>query len=239
MPHREGIMPTLQGGDSPGKRLGSGDRLLEAAKAVDTRAVKERLGRFQRAHQAFRAEQARVEAADDRLRQQQAHVGDADAAQDEAVQTLASALAGDGLPRVNPFKPIGFQAPAVIVKLGYAEEAAVVTRLARAAEKRKGASKATVAAARAAARAAAEVQRTLKDIRPLTEARRAAIARRDASGQEWETAFAALKRGARAAVDDGATGLFAALFEQTAPARPRKAKKAAPAGAAPAGAAPA
>ncbi len=43
--------------------------------------------------------------------------------------------------------------------------------------------------------------------------------------QPWETAFAALKQGARAAEDDGATGLFAALIVSTAPAKKPAKKK--------------
>ena len=51
------------------------------------------------------------------------------------------------------------------------------------------------------------------------------MTRRDALAQAWETAFAGVKRAARAAEDDGAKGLYGVLFER-AKAAPKRKKKA-------------
>ena len=53
--------------------------------------------------------------------------------------------------------------------------------------------------------------------------REARHARGDAA-QAWETALAGLKRGARAALDDGAPHLYVTLFERPGMPSPRKAK---------------
>ncbi len=143
------------------------------------------------------------------------------------MDTLASKLVGDGLPRKNPFAPLGFKPPAVVQRMGYAEEAKEVLKIATKARKVKGASKETLDAAKDAERSARAVTHALGPIPALKEAYKAALLKRDALAQPWETAFAALKRGARAAEDDGAKGLFAALFER--PAKPRKRKQAKPA----------
>ncbi len=81
----------------------------------------------------------------------------------------------------------------------------------------------------AAEKAAKAVTTALAAVAPALKATDGARSRRDALVQPWETAFAALKRGARAAEDDGAKGLFAALFESTATVRkPTKKKPVAP-----------
>jgi hypothetical protein len=64
----------------------------------------------------------------------------------------------------------------------------------------------------------------MKPASDLAAVRRERIAARDAATPEWEASFAALKRGARAAADDGAPHLYKALFDE--PARPPRAKKA-------------
>ncbi|HEX7406289.1 MAG TPA: hypothetical protein VF515_01445 [Candidatus Binatia bacterium] len=53
--------------------------------------------------------------------------------------------------------------------------------------------------------------------------REARHARADAA-QAWVTALAGLKRGARAALDDGAPHLYVTLFERPGMPSPRKAK---------------
>ena len=130
-----------------------------------------------------------------------------------------------GPPRTKPFADLKFKAPSVIQKMGYAAEAGVCIKLAAASIKSKSCSKATVAAAKALDRAARAVLASQAPIAKLTQVRTDAMSARAALEQEWETSFAALKRGARAADDEGAGGLFAALFQRTAakpPSRPRK-----------------
>ena len=203
--------------------------MLEAAGLADTRSVAARLARFRRAHQQYESLSGKVGKAESPLAAQQATIGEADAAQDDAVEELAKALVADGHSRTNPFKAFGFAAPSVIASMGYAKEAKECVRLAKVARTAKGASKATAAAAAALEKAAKAVQSALvgidKHAKPLTAARSA----RDAAALAWETAYAALRRGAKAAEDDGAKGLANALFGGAAkPARKAKRAPAAP-----------
>lgn len=217
-------METLQSGSSPGTRIEAGDSVIEAATAVDTTPVTGRFDGFKKVHVAYRAADAGVKKAGEALQTQQARVGEADVTLDEALDDLAVALPGDGLPRVNPFKPFGAPSLTVLQKLGYAEEAQEVLALEAAVLKRKNLSPGSIAAAKAAGKAALQVQAELKAIPKLTKARTDAMTRRDALEQAWETAFAGLKRAARAAEDDGAKGLYGALFGRAkAPKRKKKA----------------
>ncbi len=221
-------MATLQSGNNPGPRIESGDHLLEVAATLGkarTKPVAARLAAFGERHAAYEKADGAVKKADEALRRGQSKVGDADVGQDSAVEMLASALVGEGLPRVNPFKPFGFAAPNVIKNKGYAAEAADVQKLAAKVTAHKPALPASNAAAAAALKAAKAVVAALKPIERLRKARGTAISRRDALEQPWETAFAAVKRGARAAEDDGAVGLFGALFGVEKPRSGKKAKK--------------
>jgi hypothetical protein len=219
-------METLQSGSSPGTRIAAGDSVIEAAKSIETKAVAARLTGFKKAHATYRAADGAVKKSGEALQKQQVKVAESDVTQDEAVEALAVVLPGDGLPRVNPFKPFGAPSPAVLQKLGYEEEARKVLALEAAVLKRKGLSQGSIDAAKAAGKAALRVQAELKAIPRLEKARTNAMTRRDALAQAWETAFAGLKRAARAAEDDGAKGLHGALFER-AKAAPKRKKKAA------------
>lgn len=220
-------METLQSGNSPGTRIAAGDSVIEAAKSIETKAVAVRLAGFAKAHSSYSVADAGVKKTSEALQKQQARVAEADVTQDDAVVDLAIALPADGLPRLNPFKPFGAPAPATLQGLGYAEEAKEVLALESAVLKRKNISKGSIDAAKAAGQAALRVQAELKAIPKLEKARTDAMTRRDALAQAWETAFAGLKRAARAAEDDGATGLYGALFERakTAPKRKKKANE--------------
>jgi hypothetical protein len=221
-------MGTIQSRGAPGPRVEIGNAVLEAARGLDTQVIKARLAAFEKAHKAYAAAHAQGERAQEALRARQSEVGERDVDQDEAVMNLANALVGEGLPRKNPFKPLGFVAPSRLVDLGYAEEAKKVRRLVAAVLKRKGLSKAGAQAARAAEKAALAVDKALAALGPFEQAHKAALARRDGLAQGWETKFAALKRGARWAADEGAPDLFAALFEREE-SRPRRNQAAPPA----------
>ena len=213
-------MATIQVDNAPASRVEVGNTVLEAAAASDTAPVKARLAAFEKAHRAYLAAQAQVTKADEAVRKCQAAVAESDVTQDEAVNALAGALAGDGLNRTNPFKAFGFDAPSKLVNYGYAREAKEARRLTATVRKKAGSSVATLRALQKLEKAADAVVKALEPLTKLEDARRAAISRRDAVGLTWETTFAALKRGARAAADDGATMLFTALFD-----RPRAPKK--------------
>ncbi|MFT3768586.1 MAG: hypothetical protein QM820_24330 [Minicystis sp.] len=216
-------MPTLQSGDSPGTRIAAGDVVLASAKSVSTKPIAARFAAFQKAHLAYRAADAKVKKATAALIKQQSKVGEADVDQDSAVMSVASALSGDGLPRLNPFKPFGAPPPTALCALGYDAEAKTALALVLAVQKRKGLSKGSIDAAKKLGAAAKKVQAALAPIPKLTKARTDAMSTREALAQGWETAFAGLKNAARAAEDDGVKGLYAALFER-APKPKSKAK---------------
>jgi hypothetical protein len=219
-------METLQSGNSPGTRIAAGDSVFDAAESVDTKPIAARLAGFKKVHEAYKTADGGVKKSGEALQKQQARVGEADVTQDGAVLDLAVALPADGLPRVNPFKTFGAPSTTALQGLGYAEEAKQILLLESAVLKRKGLSKGSIDAAKAAGQAARAVQSELAEIPKLEKARTSAMTRRDALAQAWETAFAGLKRAARAAEDDGAKGLYGALFGR-AKAAPKAKKKAA------------
>ncbi|MDI1448754.1 hypothetical protein [Polyangium sp. 6x1] len=220
-------MPTIQSGGSPGTRIEAGDAVLSAAAAIDTAPIAARVAAFQKVHADYSATDAAARKASDALRAQQEKVAEADVDQDASVDALASALPADGLPRQNPFKPLGAPAPNKVKETGYAKEAKILLGLEKAILKKKASySQQSLDAAKAVGNAARKVEAALKPIAKLEKTRADAIAKRDALEQAWETAFASLKRGAKAAEDEGHRGLHAALFERAAPAKKKtRAKK--------------
>jgi hypothetical protein len=216
-------MPVLAGNSHEG-RVTAGDSLIEAATTHDTGRVKARLTQFAGAHRALVKAQTALDAAERALGARRAIVAERDVDQDDSVDRVASALVGDGLPRVNPFKGLSTHTPTKLKTLGYAAEAKALTALVSKARRRKGLSPKTLATLTGAEKAARAIATALDAVGPAMKAIDGARSRRDALVQPWETAFAALKRGARAAEDDGSKGLFAALFESTAAAK-RPAKK--------------
>jgi len=205
-------MATRVAKSSPGMRLQLGASVVSAARAVDTRLVKARLGRFARVHGGYVNAQRKVDAAESQLRAAQERLGECDAVQDEAIETLARALVAEGAPRGTPFEGFGGLPPGKLIRLPFAEEAKAVHQLVAAVQRSKTVSKATIQAAQAADKAARAVEQALGPIAKLQDAVRDARRARDAVGQGWESALAALRRGARAAADEGAPDLYATLF---------------------------
>ncbi len=201
---------------SPGLRLQIGASVLSAARAVDTHLVKDRLDRFARVHRTYVNAQRKVDTNESQLRAAQAHLAECDAVQDEAVEALARALVADGQPRGNPFDTFGAPAPGTLTRLPFAEEATAVHQLVAAVQRGKAASKATIQAAQAAEKAAQVVEENLGPVATLQETVRDARRTRDAVGQGWESALAALRRGARAAADEGAPDLYPTIFPPVA-----------------------
>ena len=208
---------------SPGMRLRLGASVLSAARLVDTRLVKERLGRFEEMHRTYAAAQRKADAVEEELAAVQARVAACDAVQDQAVEALAAALAGEGHARRNPFETFGAPSPSVIMRLPFTEEPAAVRQLVAAIEGSRtvSVSKATLAAAHAADKAARAVEETVGPLAKLEDAVRHARRTRDSVVPGWESALAALRRGARVAADEGATDLYARLFGLVARATPR------------------
>ncbi len=159
-----------------------------------------------------------MDAAEGQLSAAQSRLSERDAVQDEAVETLARALVADGQPRVNPFATFGAAAPTAIMRLPIMEETKAIHALVAAVQRNKKLTKPTLQAAQALDKAVHAVEQALQPLDALDAAVRAARHTRDAIGQTWDTALAALKRGARAASDDGAPQLYATLFDR--PSRP-------------------
>lgn len=220
-------MATVQAGSNPSARIAAGEHILEAAKSVATKPIKAKLDAFRAAHVAYVKAHASTEKAEASLAGGEAKVGDADGVQDALVRTLAAKMIGDGAPKANPFKMFGLPPPTTVVPMAVEKEVTVTKALAARASKWAAASKETKAVAAKLGAASAAVSKAIGQLGALRKGRSAAIAQRDALGVAWVRALAQLKNAARAAEDDGAAGLFAALFEVSKPA-PRKRAKAKP-----------
>lgn len=222
-------MATIQTNKGPSSRSTGGEHVLQAAASLGskgTKPIEARLAAFKKAHGEYTAANAAVEKADQAVRAQQTKVAELDVTQDERVDDLATTAVADGMPRLSPFKALKFAAPGAIKTMGYVDEANEALSLAAAVTKRKSKMPHSQKAAKALAQAAKAVIAAAKPIEALTKKRKAAISRRDALEQGWEKTFAALKRAARAAADDGHVGLYTALFESSAPKAKTAAKKA-------------
>ena len=95
-------------------------------------------------------------------------------------------------------------------------------------QRSKTISQATRDTARAEEKAAQVIEAALFPIDKLEVVIRDARHERDTVGQTWDTALAALRRGARAAADDGAPGLYTALFGRLLRSSSRKNAKPVP-----------
>lgn len=215
-------MASIQIPGSVAFQLQAGEAILAAARAVDTRLVKARLTAFERAQRDYAAAHAKVQDAEGKLSAAQVRLGELDADQDAALDAVARALINDGRPRLNPFSGLAAQAPGAMMKLAFADEAAQIHQLAGTLRGTQGISKATLTAAAAADKAATVVERGIAELTSLQAAINTARHNRDAVAQTWATAVGALKRGAKAAADDGGTDLYRVLFELAAPATPSR-----------------
>ncbi len=226
-------MATVQA-RSPGIRIDVGDKVLCSAEVVDTTPIAGRLATFKTAHTQYTAADVLVQSTLNALRAQQAKVESVDVDQDGSLDVLATSLAGDGFPRLNPFKPFGAPAPSVLKRTAASEKAAqVITLEASVLKKAAVISQKSEKAAIAAGDAARKVLDAAEPLAMLEKEYSLARARRAALEPAWERAFANLKRSAKSAEDDGHVGLFAALFDRPAPPKKSKTKRAAAADDAP------
>ena len=209
-----------------GTRKAIGEAVLGAAKVLDARPVRARLAGFAKAHQAFVRAADKVAAAEAVRDAAHAAVAAADVAQDGAVDALVLALVAAGAPRMSPLKGLSNLSASDLKDLGTAKEARELQRVAVAIAKRGGATPALRRSAKAAGAAAAAVLKAVASVGPREKLYQESLVARDALSQPWETALAYLKRAARVAEDDGATGLFEALFQRRAEAPKPRAKPA-------------
>jgi hypothetical protein len=210
---------------NPGARRSVGQSVLSAAATVDTKRVKARLAAFAKAHAAFVKAADKVVAAEAVRDAAHAEVAEHDVTQDVALDALVLALVGAGASRLSPLKGLSNVAPAELKKLAAAKQAKELLRITAAITKRGGLSPALKRATKAAHDAATAVLKASVSVVPREKLYQESLAARDALSQPWETALAYLKRAARVAEDDGATGLFGALFEAAAPQKKKPAKK--------------
>lgn len=216
-------MATLQSGSSPGQRVKAGDTLIARARSVEMKPVKARFATMKATHAAYGAANTRVVEAALALVRQERIAGENDAVQDGSVDVLAIAEIAAGANRLKPLDAYKLGTVSTLREMPVADEAKTLIKLANKASKSKNAG---VAEAAATMLAAAEATlASLKPIPALIKQRNEAIQERDALAPSWERAFAALKRAVRNAENDGATGLFAALFEVEKPKAKEKKPK--------------
>ncbi len=221
-------METKKHGRGPGERLQIGGAILANARVVDAAPVRRRLAAFATAHRNYVAVQTKMEAVEADLRTVGAKVARRGKDVDAAVEAIALALAFDGHPRMKPFAVLGSATPSRVRNAAPGDKPAAVHQLAAAALASRAAGRRTREAARAADQAAGRLEAALTEVEPL-EATLAELRRqRETLGQPWDRALGILRRAARAAEDDGAAGLYAALFGPGAPSA-RKNGKPAPA----------
>ena len=209
--------------------LAVGNQLLQVAKGLDTRSVKSRLAAFEKVHRGYASAQAEVIKAAASLRRQQSVVDGCAQVQADGLSGLASALVGDGLPRMNPFRALGQPAPSTLADLGHRKSAQVSLLVVQAVRSRQGNSRASLKLALAVERAAQKLEAAL-DVVGLQESHVKVLRQtRDDLIESWKEAFDALKRGALAAEDEGATHLYDNLFGSPAHAvKPPATKPVAP-----------
>jgi hypothetical protein len=211
-------MASASMGSSTGQRLAIGEAVLTAARAVDAKPIKKSVARLAKAHRTRIREQRAVDRAEAKLSAQRRKLGEADAKQDILVEALATARVAAGAKRTKPFEDLGVPPPSEIKTLGYVKEARLCISLTTKIVKKKERA-GVVAAAKRLAKASQAVIAASQPIPALENALARARASRDANEQEWETAFAALRDGAKVFDHANGTKLHDAMFVRTAETR--------------------
>ncbi len=206
-------MSTITVGKSTTRQINAGAAILAAARTVDTRLIKDRLAAFDRAQQGYVQAQAKVQQADAEVEKAHAQFR---TEQQGLVDTLARALVADGQPLRDPFAAFAGLQTGVLMRLAPAEAAKALPELVAAIRRSKTLGKGTLQAVQSAEKVTRGMEPALARLEALRTVVRDARATRDAVAQAWELALGALKRGARAAADDGAPNLYATLFERAA-----------------------
>jgi hypothetical protein len=224
---RKKTMDTKSNRHYPAAYLETGAAIMTAAQVVDTTLIQSRLSVFGGAHRDYTEAHLNVVAVEAEISAMQPRLAECDAALDEAVEALANKLVNDGQSRRNPFASFGAKCPSGIKQLDVADKAAAIHKLVVAVRGGKTVGKAILAAAQTADRAAQAMEAALGPLNTTQVKLREAREAREAIAQNWKTTLAALKRGARAAADDGAPRLYAALFGELSRPPRKKATRAA------------
>lgn len=206
-------MSTIHVGKSAGPQLKLGAAILAAARTADTRLIKDRLAAFEHAQHRYADAHAKVQ-------QVEADLGKAQAQfrtdQQAVVDALARALVADGQPLRNPFAAFGAASMGVLMHMPPTDAAKALPELLAAIRRSKMLGKLTLQAVQGAEKVTRGLEQAVTRLDTLATAVRDARSSRDAVAPAWDAALGALKRGARAAADDGATTLYATLFDRPA-----------------------
>ena len=204
-------MATIQSGTSPGRRVKVGKLVFGRAASVDTAPVKKPLDALRAVHGLYEKKHQAAGVAVERLAKAEARVGDLDVTQDASLDVFAAAHIALGGSRMQPLASYKVGSVSEIKAMANEKQAKLLLKLAA-----KGQAHEDIGVKRAAAKMEKAAKAVLAAIKPmpgLVDKRNEAIAARDALAPGWEKAFAFLKRAVRVAEDEGASGLFAALFE--------------------------
>jgi len=192
-------------------RLEIGKKVLVAAESVNTSLVAERLA-------ALAAQQAQYAGAAQALEDGQAREAEAGAVVEEgsalvdaALDKLIAALVVDGAAYREPLAAYGTN-PTALKSAAQGEKAGLVTKLLAVVQRDAKRAPAVGVTATAVAEGVAAYEERRKALAVVVEEVRDRRAARDVAGDRWEEAFARLKRSVKVAEDDGAAGLYAALF---------------------------
>lgn len=216
-------MATIHVGKSVGTQLKAGAAILAAARTVDTRLIKDRLAAFAQAHQVYANADAKVQQAEVEFDKVHAQFR---TQQHTVVDALARALLADGQPLRNAFTAFGGATPGGLLRLGPDDAVKALPELIAAIRRSKTLGKTMLQAVQGAEKSVRGLEQALGRMQALRTTEQDARAGRDAVGQTWEVALGALKRGARAAADEGAPTLYATLFDRPTRSSAKAAKPA-------------
>ncbi len=203
-------------------RVATGETILTAARFADTSLVAARLAAFAEAHQLYADAQLALDTAEKQHSERNEALALLDAAINDAIEELVVRLITDRQPRNAPFEAYIGDSPSSLKSLRLRDKPIALGKLAAAVLRDESLSPQSREAAETIDRKAAEIVAFVREIEPLEAAVTEARAARDALVERWDTALAVLKRGVRAAEDDGAAGLYTGLFGKS---RQRVAKK--------------
>lgn len=201
-----------------------GDAVLAAAGLVDTRTIAARLAGFTAAHHTLLQAQRALDAAlvqESDTSQRLATVG---ADVDQALERLVLALQHDGHSRISPFAAYGGESPSSLKVMRIAEKPAAVQTLLIPILRDERLSAATLETAQQVGHTVAVLSEATRQLGASSTTVRQAREARDQLAAAWEEALAALKRGARAAADEGAPTLYDDLFAHTTKVKATKVK---------------
>lgn len=203
------------------------EEVLGAAKLVDTSLVDDRLAEFAAVHEQYVTARAVVVEADRALAEAAEAIDAHETRQFDAVEAIFRSLIGAGRDHNNPFAAYGSPSWYAITRMGRRGAPEAVLKLARAVLRDESIPDAVRAAATEAEQGANAVQEAAQKLEPFEVELREARRLRSHLGKQWEQSLSRLRRAARYAEDEGAVGLYDALFSETRRRSSRKAKSAA------------